>query len=126
PLVNAHGNHLSFGVEAPLLKTKERPRILEPYLNLSAGDKVIAVYSQVYHLEKKVSHHLALTNDIGMNIRIPFAFRTKRYPLSFSAYHRFLLLYSLTPGMESREVNPDNSPYAPLQHMWGMGIRFDV
>lgn len=123
---NGNANQITAGLEMNLLKTKTKPRIFDPFVNITAGDKAIAVYSQVLDIAKQTSHHLVLCQDAGIRVNVPLKLAAKQLPFSLVLYHRLMLLKSLTPSKESPWVNEVNNPYAPVQHAYGLGIRISL
>lgn len=126
PIINGHGNQLTVGLQMTVLKAKSSGRIIDPYLNLSLGDKAISIYSKTANVARQTSHHVAINNDVGINIRIPYILNDSKNYLALSMYHRLIFLNSLTPAKESRFVDRNHSPYATTQHAFGVGIRFRI
>lgn len=124
PTVNGHANQLTAGMELRLLKNRETERWVEPYVNLSAGNRVVSVYSRELPVATSTSHHFTLNGDLGLYLNLPLFSRLK--PLSLSFYYRTAVQHSLTPARESPLVNANNSPYAPQRYNLGGGVRFSL
>jgi len=77
-------------------------------------------------IDKQTSHHLAVNNDVGVNVQVPVKINSRATRLAFSFYHRFFILHSLTRGKESELVNRNYSPYANIQNALGLGVRFKI
>lgn len=124
--INGHGNQLTIGTEIYLLKSKDKPRVIEPYTNLSLGNKSVCIYSKTRSIDKFLSHHLIINNDLGINAQIPLSFNGMATNMNLSFYHRLTMMTSLTPNNELAFSEITNSPYANIQDAFGIGIRFKI
>lgn len=125
PTINGHGNQVTVGLEMLILKNNLKKRVIEPFINLSIGDKAISIYSKEIDLKKQVSHHFVINNDVGFNLLIPIKFISDT-ALDISFYHRLLFQNSLTPEKESTFVSSKNNPYTNIQNLFGFGINVNL
>lgn len=126
PDVNGHANQLTFGGEIEILEQKKKRRIITPYTNISIGNKSIHIYSKNIDLEKTISNHFVINNDLGIKVRKAIRFKSKVSAINFQLYYRSTLLKSLTPKKESNLVSLDDNPYQKFQTAIGLGIQFKI
>ena len=122
PDVLGHGNQLTIGAELDLFEPLDLYGIVNPYMNLSFGVRIVSIYSGLVEIDRLDYFHFAMNNDVGVKIRLPLKIFTKKINLNFLAYRRLMLL---SPIEDGELVRPNASPHKTLQHRYGAGVIFD-